>query len=200
MAHSTTVMPFFRASSFTSRSLVSSCIFARALRCSSRWTPNSCKGSVRCNSDGWHEANNSSSVEAPELVPDRLPPPPAVRTLPGFRERTGVVALDEPPGRVRGIILGDCWETGSKRSSDCALNDFFNGELGTGCKNVGLAREYNHKRRRSRTLLIAMDIFLALLMISLPSVSLVDTGIPDVWPSASLWVLRCLFPFVGPGM
>ena len=36
MAHSTTVTPLFKASSFTSRSLVSSCIFASALRCSSR--------------------------------------------------------------------------------------------------------------------------------------------------------------------
>ena len=64
-----------------------------------------------------------------------------VCTLPIIRERTGESALDEPPGRVRGAFLGDFWETetGSKRTLDCALNDFFNGELGTGCANVGLA-------------------------------------------------------------
>lgn len=175
IAHSTTVTPFFRASSFTSRSLISSCIFARALRCSSRWMPSSCKGSVKCNNCGWHEASNNSRVEAPELVPDKLP---VVCTLAGFRERTGEAALDEPPGRVCGAFLGDCWGTGSKRILDCALKDFFKGELGTGYENVGLAREY--RRRQSRTLLLSIDIFLALLMISLPSVSLVDTGIPGV--------------------
>ena len=139
IAHSTTVMPFFKASSFTSRSLVSSCIFARALRCSSRWIPNSCRDSVKCNNDGWHEASSNSSVEAPELVPDRLPPS-AVRTLAGIRERTGVAALDEPPGRVRGTFLGDCWEVDSERPFDCALNDFFKGELEMGYENVGLVR------------------------------------------------------------
>ena len=139
IAHSTTVTPFFKASSFTSRSLVSSCIFARALRCSSRWIPSSCKGSVKCDNDGWHEANNNSSVEAPELVPEMLPPP-VLRTLPGFRERTGVVALDEQPGRVCGTFLGDCWGIGSKRPFDCALKDFFKGELGTGYEKVGLPR------------------------------------------------------------
>lgn len=139
IAHSTTVMPFFKASSFTSRSLVSSCIFARALRCSSRWIPSSCKNSVKCNNDGWHEANNSSRVEAPELVPDRLPHP-VVCILPGFRERTGEFALDEPPGRARDTFLGDCWETGPRSPFDCTLNDFFKGEPGTGYStNVGLA-------------------------------------------------------------
>jgi len=132
IAHSTTVTPLFRASSFTSRSLVSSCIFARALRCSSRWIPNSCKDSVKCNNDGWHEASNNSRVEAPELVPDKLPPPAVVCTLPDFRRGTGEAALDETPGRVRGAFLGDCWETGSKRPFDWMLNDFFKGELGTG--------------------------------------------------------------------
>ena len=131
IAHSTTVTPFFRASSFTSRSRISSCIFASALRCSSRWIPNSCRNSVKCNRDGWHEANNSSKVEEPELVPDRLPPP-VVCTLPGLRESTGEAALDEPPGRVRGAFLGDCWGVDSKKPLDCALNDFFKGELGTG--------------------------------------------------------------------
>ena len=137
MAHSTTVTPFFRASSFTSLSLISPCIFASALRCSSRWIPNSCNGSDKCDNDGWHEASNNSKVEEPELVPDKLPPLVGC-TLPGFRERTGEVALDETPGRVRGTFLGDRWGVGSKRSLDCMLNDFFKGEPGMGYTKVGL--------------------------------------------------------------
>ena len=132
MAHSTTVTPLLKASSFTSLSLISSCIFASALRCSSRWIPRSCNGSDKCSNGGRHEANNRSKVEEPELVPDKLPSLVAC-TLPGFRVRTGEVALDGPPGRVRGPFLGDCWGTGSKRPFDCALNDFFKGELGMGC-------------------------------------------------------------------
>jgi len=131
IAHSTTVTPFFRASSFTSRSLISSCILARALRCSSRWIPSSCNGSDICNNDGWHEASNNSKVEEPELVPDKLPPPVACNLV-GFRERTGEFALDEPPGKVRGDFLGDCWGVDSNNLFDSALNDFFRGELGTG--------------------------------------------------------------------
>ena len=177
MAHSTTVTPLFRASSFTSLSLISSCIFASALRCSSRWIPKSCKGSDKCNNGGRHEASNKSKVEEPELVPDKLPPPVAC-TLPGFRERRGEGALDEPPpGKVSGTFLGGCWGIGSKTPFGCMLNDFFKGELGMGYTNVRLGVEYG--TRGSRTLFLSMDIFLVLLIISLASVSLVDTGIPD---------------------
>lgn len=58
--------------------------------------------------------------------------------LVGFPE-TGEVALDKPPGRVRGAFLGDRRETCSKRPS-AVLNGFFNGELGIGHTNVGFAR------------------------------------------------------------
>jgi len=129
----------FRASSFTSRSLVSSCVFTSALRCSFRWIPSSCKGSVKCNNDGWHEASNNSKCKELGLVPDMLPPP-VVCTLPSFQERTGEVAPEEPPGRARGIFLGRCWETGSKSPLVCVLNEFFKGELGTGYTNMSLAR------------------------------------------------------------
>ena len=70
-------------------------------------------------------------MEEPELVPDKLPPPVACNLV-GFRERTGEVALDEPPGKVRGDFLGDCWGVDSNNPFDSALNDFFKGELGTG--------------------------------------------------------------------
>ena len=77
-------------------------------------------------------------------MPDKLPPP-AVCVLPGFRKRRGEAALDEPPGRGReaflGDCLGDCWGVDSKKPFDCALNDFFKGELRTGYTNLSLAHE-----------------------------------------------------------
>src|SRR6266404_4452401 len=60
MAHSTTVTPFFRASSFTSRSRVSSRIRARAIMCSERRTPSSSRIGKRCKREGWQEERTDS--------------------------------------------------------------------------------------------------------------------------------------------
>lgn len=56
IAHSTTVTPFFRASSFTSRSRVSSRIRASAVMCSECRTPSSSRMGKRCKREGWQEA------------------------------------------------------------------------------------------------------------------------------------------------
>jgi len=61
IAHSTTVMPFLRASSFTSRSRVSSRIRAKAVMCSERRIPSSSKMGNRCSREGWQEERTDST-------------------------------------------------------------------------------------------------------------------------------------------
>ena len=60
IAHSTTVTPFFRASSFTSRSRVSSRIRASAVMCSGCRTPSSSRIGKRCKREGWQEERTDS--------------------------------------------------------------------------------------------------------------------------------------------
>ena len=60
IAHSTTVTPFLRASSLTSRSRVCSRMRARAAMCSDRRMPSSSRMGKSCSSEGGQDARTDS--------------------------------------------------------------------------------------------------------------------------------------------